>query len=303
MGCKYITYLGFLHCTFVATTVVAGPFVQNCRIESHNLSPSVFFDSVNKVQFANIPKCGSSTIRHILTRQSPFGGNVRRSSGKWPPTAYWPTKPVGKDEAPNFVAFVRDPVARFVSAFKEVKKRFPKSKTNTDDCFAALLATLLDGTTFSHEGLSVMNQCFVRIATDDLKSEKFKAWGKVVFDHMRSQVSILFDKQGNPLPITIVGRVDSMSLDWDTSIIDAIPGFVPLAQTPNMTSVKRWNVAINDKAKTYTVTMTTIVVRRICKLYIADYCCLGIKVPPICSSLCNQGSSMPYAHDKNIEPM
>ena len=194
------------------------------------------------VQFPHLPKVGSTTLRTW----------VRRQGGK--------DYSVWNDSLP-VVAFLRDPLERFVSAFKEV--------------FFARRA--LDGRYPSN--FSVQRK-FDSFTSDFINNDSFSS--AYVAEHFRSQTQCVCVAGVCPR-FAHLGEVRRLAEDWNEIL-------VPLF---NISPVSSKNMRPGRQVR---LTLSDADARILCRIYYHDYCCFGLAVPERCAMRCDGGSWQPTKH-------
>lgn len=232
--------------------------LRHCRLPSHEsgekFAQGYHTAEVGKdtqIEFAHVTKAGDESIRNYVTEV--LNGTQTFSLNDLKDNSYR-------------VAFVRDPVDRFIAAYMEVqhpsrgyKPMFPHSIQDDFDNFMEL---------------------YLAGNFDD---------GRYTIDsHFRAQVHFLSHPNGDGILFDYIGRTESMYQEWETTLSKNLPDNVVLPKLPKV--VEERNVAKKPVAKPKHI-------QRICDLYCHDYCCLDIEFPSECpQSTCPCPSKPPLYH-------
>ncbi|KAL7528030.1 hypothetical protein ACHAWF_002407 [Thalassiosira exigua] len=189
------------------------------------------------VQFAHVPKAGSDTLRDYITRV--LNGTGLSGSMK------------DKGRKSFRVAFVRDPMERFVSAYMETRLRgYKPTFQNVQEDFDEFFQKYLDG--------------------------NYSDGRYDIFAHFMAQKHYLSHKNGDGVNFDYIGRIETIHEEWNTTFRESLRDSLPLSLPDFPLKRKRHSF---DKAKP---TLTPQQAHAICDLYCHDYCCLSIDFPKEC---------------------
>eukprot|EP00560_Eucampia_antarctica_P002153 CAMPEP_0197840468 /NCGR_PEP_ID=MMETSP1437-20131217/45627_1 /TAXON_ID=49252 ORGANISM="Eucampia antarctica, Strain CCMP1452" /NCGR_SAMPLE_ID=MMETSP1437 /ASSEMBLY_ACC=CAM_ASM_001096 /LENGTH=312 /DNA_ID=CAMNT_0043450091 /DNA_START=160 /DNA_END=1095 /DNA_ORIENTATION=+ len=148
------------------------------------------------------------------------------------------------------VAFVRDPVDRFVSAYMEILTPSRGYKPHYEDVqedFDHFFDRYLEGN-----------------YSDGRYTIKF---------HFMAQAQFLTHSNGDGISLDYIGRTEHLNEEWNSTFKAFLPVDIPaLPQT---------RARITEANNTKPV-MRPYQIRHICQLYCHDYCCLGMEFPLEC---------------------
>jgi hypothetical protein len=223
--------------------------------------------------YVPVPKAASSILRfgYFANGSEPFT-TIRQK-------IYDGSLLVGRDI--NFITFVRDPVARFASAYAEVTRR------ETSDFLAQASARI--GQSPWDPGADCNG---VHLQLTQFVSDIENGWTNMSLDeHLAAQSHYLADFPA----FSFMGRVENPK-DWEH-----------LNHMLHTEGSDKWNKhpdqvdhVISDaldllrhedgsRARMQMVlnALSPLLVGKICRLYAVDYCCLGLPVPAVCTGLCS----------------
>mmetsp|Transcript_3862 Transcript_3862/g.12085 ORF Transcript_3862/g.12085 Transcript_3862/m.12085 type:complete len:245 (+) Transcript_3862:3-737(+) len=191
------------------------------------------------ISYLHITKAGSGTIRDYVRKE--LGGIEYTPAGK-----------------PPYRAFVRDPVARFVSGFKEMV--FNRGWRGYKDTHGKMIRKL-----------ELIQPIFNAFCEEFFSGEI--EFNKVFAIHFWKQIHFLCDSfTGQCRRYDYVGNTDTMSTEL--KLLHPVLGSVN-----------------NTKARTVQHSLELKVppkwIPALCKVYRLDFCCLGFEPPPECPGLCN----------------
>jgi len=150
-------------------------------------------------------------------------------------------------------AIIRDPLERAASAFHEVMSR----KHCEEDSSIPFHAT--------HQ------KAMVRVFADALKSSENT--------HYDPQMQFLVDNNGHTIELGYIGLADNLLQEMASIFglpdnIDIPPASGPMCGEKN-----------KDLYRVDVTRLPAHVIRKACKRYAVDYCCLGLEFPPECESI------------------
>jgi len=187
-----------------------------------------------------ITKCGSSTLRiyvAAVTEQQ----NQTYNADRWK-----------LDEAIGAlrVAFVRDPVDRFVSSYMEIYIR---------------------GYVPLHDDIQMdFDRFFEQYLGGNYSDGRY-----TIKPHFRAQTLFLCHANGDGISLDYIGRTEHIDDEWNTTFRAFLP---PTARMPDLPRKRgRYTNPKISKPK-----VRPDQVRHICRMYCHDYCCLGMDFPPEC---------------------
>ena len=220
--------------------------LATCEVEvpaGRKSGPIIYWHIANNgASYAHIPKSGSDTLWRVVAND--LGGGTHNSH---------PTK--------RMRAFVRDPISRFVSAFKEVTLargyggRSPSYWLRN----VGQLQTFFDAFCERFFSGQIMN-----VNTID--------------SHFARQTSILCGSTGRCPHFDYIGLTANMSLE------------LKILHRKRLCSKR----VANSRPSGDTVNVITVAARflpPLCATYRDDFCCLGFSPPPECGDLCSQNRS------------
>ena len=187
-------------------------------------------DSDNLIAFRHITKCGSSTLSSFAAlMQSPeFIHHEQQFDGLR-------------------VAFVRDPVDRFVSSYMEIRRR---------------------GYTPHYDDIQQdFDEFFVRYLEGKYGNGRY-----TITKHFRAQTAFLTHRNGDGITFDYIGRTEHLKQEWNTSFRSFLPTRIP--DLPEK---------IARATKKIKPVMSPDQIRHVCRLYCHDFCCLGIDFPQECT--------------------
>jgi hypothetical protein len=207
--------------------------VKACGVRPHSFNRKSH--QLLNLQIVSVPKVGSRTLRHYVGHQ---GGRIFAPFNQSLPT----------------VVFLRDPLDRFVSAFKEV-------------FFFRHVQDLFD----PHVSLQ---ENFDAFTSDFLAAVRYKGkYYASVQDHFRSATQCVCAKNGTCPRLAHVGRIEHCAEDWNKFL-------VPLY---NITPVEHLHAHEGLK---HNLTLSDAHAKALCRVYYHDYCCFDLPVPDICDIRC-----------------
>lgn len=228
---------------------------KSCALtEPHPLSAPMLHTTGTRA-FLHIPKAGSSTLRHIVSRIFSGTDNGRDNSSL------------------RHVAFVRHPLDRFISGAFEATQgagRHPYTQ-HVDDVMPLLhaMGLAVDRPT----GVQLDSSSVVHQMKPQLRLDRFTEHFLAGMVNPRSTSSALVQSHLHPITqvlsadrnLTYIGLMDTMLEE-----IDALEG-------PTLTRLhKRFRGRPSTAGNTSTYTLSVAAQRGVCRAYLADVCCLDI---------------------------
>jgi hypothetical protein len=228
-----------------------------------------------KFIYFNVAKVASTSLKQLtgaahaaravqsLCTVDPVDGRVtafRPHKGR----SEYSTEP--EDAAGYFVfAFVRDPVARFLSGFHTVAKRGAAGGAYVDSKRMPFVRVV-------HDDRAQMAAFFGDADANGGPWEEHTAPQSFYLSHPQSRVPVAFD---------FVGRVESFERDWRE--LERRAGLAPAQGLPRRNSAEQVTAVPN------TVTLQALradaeMLRRVCELYAQDFACLNYSLPAACAS-------------------
>ena len=147
------------------------------------------------------------------------------------------------------VAFVRDPVDRFVSSYMEIRRKArgytPHYKSIQQD----------------------FDQFFVRYLGGNYSDGRY-----TIKNHFRAQTAYLTHRNGDGIAFDYIGRSEYLQQEWNTSFRSFLP-----TRIPDLPKERMWATTGVKPA------MSPDQIRHVCRLYCHDFCCLGMDFPQECT--------------------
>ena len=232
---------------------------------------------LRNVQVYHITKAGSSTIRKTIEGQiadldHPPDGLKEGHPGPVPTP---PSRVLRK--LPK-VAFVRDPIERFESAFLEVYL-CRQSKNNNSRPL---------GTGSSGDALQRNYEHFTQLFVDGgLRFVNFTAQLSIeVAEHFRSQTQSVCYPDGTCPDLDFLGRTETLNEDWNRAIPEFGWAFMPLKLNMRSRQHRTGTRMVGNCGTTvHKLAMHPSHTKRLCQIYRNDFCCFGLDFPEACRGM------------------
>ena len=196
-------------------------------------------DSNNSIGFRHIPKTGSTTLRT-------YAALIRQRNNQTTPKEGIVYHPQHFDGVR--VAFVRDPVDRFVSSYMEIRRRgYKPHYEDIQQDFDEFLVRYIEG--------------------------NYSDGRHTIRSHFRAQTAHLTHRNGDGIAFDYIGRAEHLNREWNTSLRSFLPFRIP--------DLPEERVEATTAVKPV---MSPDQIRHVCRLYCHDFCCLGMDFPPECTN-------------------
>ena len=148
------------------------------------------------------------------------------------------------------VAFVRDPVDRFVSSYMEIRTPPRGYKPHYDDI------------------QQDFDEFFIRYLEGKYRDGRY-----TIKNHFGAQTAHLVHHNGDGIIFDYIGRAEHLNREWNTSLRSFLPFRIP--------DLPEKRVRATTVVKPV---MSPDQIRHVCRLYCHDFCCLGMDFPPECTN-------------------